>query len=559
MRLSKLFGSILLATASATAPASPAGAAMAQPADIAAAVDAMVRAAYPANGPGAAVIVTRGGRLVYSGGRGLADIEAGRPITPDTAFKLGSIVKQFTAAIVLQLAAEGKLTLDDPVSRFLPDFPKPGADATVRQLLNHSSGIQDITKIPGFMGSPPTLRENKTADLVAAIASRPSPATPGTKWEYNNSGYILLGAIVEKVTGKAWHEVAAERIARPLGLASLAYAAADEANPARARGYSLLDGRQQPSRGVHMSVAHAAGGLVASANDLAKWSHALHQGKVVPPELYREMTQPVRLADGSSRPYGFGFRLQQLRGRKALVHGGAGRGINTDGIYIPSEDLFVAVLANSDDSATDPSTLTRRIGAMAMGEPMPAFSRADVPMSYIEPLFGAYRGEEGPPFNFFSRDGKLYLARGDSELEAFAAGGDRFFFGPERLVWVTFVRESAGSHVLEVHDLSAARPERLVRTGAVPPPLVIAPEILQSYTGTYQTETVAMNVALGADGRLTIAGGGQGPYMMRPTSPTEFRVDAANFRVAFFPENGVVDRMTLYRGARELHGTRTGR
>jgi CubicO group peptidase (beta-lactamase class C family) len=525
--------------------------------EFAAKAEALLAASFPADGPGAAVIVTHGGRKLYASGRGLADLDAKRPITPDTAFKLGSIVKQFTATTVVKLVDEGKIGLEDPISRFIPDFPQPGAGATVRQLLNHSSGTQDFSKIPGFMGSAPTLRPNSTTDLLAVTRSRPSHAKPGERWEYNNGGYVVLGAIIEKVTGKTWHEAIVQRVAQPLGLRSLAYAALNEADPARARGYNLQGGQQRPAQGVHMSVAHAAGGLVASASDLAKFAQALHGGRLVSPELYREMIQPARLADGSTRPYGFGLRLQELRGRRALVHGGSGRGINTDSIYIPSEDLYVAVLANSDDPVTEPSTLTRRLAALALGEPIPSFTRADVPAAQLEPLFGSYKPTEGAPFEFFGRDGTLYMARGQSQMEAFPAGNDHFFFGPNALSWVRFVRQPNGAHLLEVHEASATEPERAVRAGPPAQPLTLAAAVLQTYVGTYATEGPVVTVALAPKGALTIALSGQEPLAMRPVSEAEFRVDAAGFRVVFHKENGKVDRLTMYRGARELHGKRT--
>jgi CubicO group peptidase (beta-lactamase class C family) len=518
----------------------------------------MVEAAFPSAGPGAAVVVIRGGRVVYAGGRGLADLEAQRPITADTAFRLGSITKQFTAALVLQLVAEKRIALDDPLSRFFPDWPQPGARATVRQLLNHSSGLQDFTKIPGYMGSPPSLRPNSTADLLALTRSRPAVSEPGTRWEYNNGGYIVLGAIVEQVTGMAWHQAVTERIAKPLGLKSLAFAGAVEGSPNAARGYSLVDGQQRPARGVHISVAHAAGGLVASATDLARWAQALHHGNVVSPPLYREMISPARLADGSAEPYGFGLRLGSLRGQPAYAHGGSGRGLDSDSLYIPSQDLFVAVLANSDDPATDPGILTRRLAADALGQPIPSFTRAAVDKATIAPLFGAYSAADGPPRRFFARDGKLYLGRGDDEMEAFAAGEDRFFFGPDQLAWFRIIRSPTGAHVMEVHRAEAAAPDRGTRTGPVPAALAVPASVLQSYTGTYKTEGPVFTVALDPQGRLTISAPGQEPFALRPVSPTEFRVEGAPMRVVFHPEDGTVNRLTLHRGARELHGVRTG-
>ena len=159
----------------------------------------ILAAAYAADAPGAAVIVSRGGEVIFAGARGMADIEARRPIDGGTVFRVGSIAKQFTAAMILQLIAEGRLSLDDPLSRFFPDWPEPSGRATVRHLLNHSSGVFDFSKIPGFMTSPQAQRANTTADLLAVIRSRPAKAEPGAEWEYNNGGYVILGAIIEQL------------------------------------------------------------------------------------------------------------------------------------------------------------------------------------------------------------------------------------------------------------------------------------------------------------------------------------------------------------------------
>lgn len=544
----RLLAAVALTAVCISAPA------VAQPAGFSAALAASeLEAAVPATGPGAAVIVMQRGRLLYAGGRGLANVEADRPVTPDTVFRLGSIAKQFTAAVILQLVAEGRMSLDDPLSRFLPDFPPPGARATVRQLLNHSSGILDYTKIPGWMLSPPSLRPNTTTDLVALMRDRPATAEPGTRWEYNNGGYVLLGAIIEQMTGKPWHEAVVTRIARPLGLTTLAYAG-DTPGAAWAHGYSRVNGRYVPARGVHISVAHAAGGLVASVGDLAKWAQALHHGRVVPPALYAEMIRPAHLADGSTEPYGFGLRLRQIRGRPALVHGGAGRGLDSDSVYVPSADLFVAVLANTDDPATDPGTLTRRLAAAALGQPIPRFARVDVPLAMIEPLFGAYGGPtSGAPRRFFARDGKLYVGRGDEEQQVFPAGDDRFSLAGDALTWIRFLRRPGQPPLIEINRLESATPEQMPRIGPVPPPLVVAPELLRSYVGTYATEGPVLTIALDDRGQLTVAPPGQPPLPLRPTSDTEFRVEGAPMRLVF---DGP-DRLTLYRGARELHGRRT--
>lgn len=519
----------------------------------------LLDASYPADGPGAAMIVSRGGKVLFVGGRGLASIEARRPIGPATVFRLGSITKQFTAAVVLQLVAEGRLGLDDPIARFFPEWPGAGARATVRQLLNHTSGLQDYTKIPGFMGSDSTTRPMSTADLLAVIRSRPAVSEPGERWEYNNGGYVVVGAIVEKLTGKAWHEVIVERIVRPMGLTSITYADAVPSVAALASGYSEENGRQRPARGVHISVAHAAGGLVGSAQDLGRWAQALHGGRVVSSSLYQEMVQPARLTDGSTRPYGFGLRLQRIRDRPALVHGGSGRGLDADSIYVPSEHLFVAVLANTDDPATDPSTLARRVAALALGDPIPTFQRTAVHTGGIEPWFGSYRADRGPPVTFFARSGKLYLGRGDDEKEVYGAGHNRFFVGSDPLVWFQLSRRDDHSLHMEMHRPETSATWYAVRTGAVPSPLAIDPSTLRSYEGTFQTETIVVKVAVDDAGGLTIAQGDRVPVALRPISQTEFAIEGGPMRVVFQTVHGQGERITLRRGAQELHGRRIER
>ncbi|HYI42625.1 MAG TPA: serine hydrolase domain-containing protein [Sphingomicrobium sp.] len=558
MKISKLVTTLALAGVATLAVAPQiaiAQAAPMKPADLKATADAIFNAAYSADAPGAAVVVTRGGRVVYESARGLADVEARRLITPDTPFPLGSIVKQITAATVLKLVEEGRISLDDPISRFFPDWPQPAAKSTARQLLNHTSGVEDYTKIPGWVANNRT-RSFTTQELLDLIRSLPAKTEPGTAWEYNNAGYVLLGAIVEKASGQRWHEAVAARVTAPLGLATIAPPGPAANATAVARGYRREGGRIEPVPPTHPSMAFSAGGLVGSARDLARFSNALHGGRLVSPTLYKEMTSPARLADGSTRPYGFGFRLQQLLDRQVIVHGGAGAGLDTDAVYIPSEDIYVAVLANTEDAGMDASTVTRRLAAAALGTPFPMFSRAEVDMRAIEPLFGLYKAVNGPALRFFSRDGKLYVGEGDRETEAFAAGGDRFFFGPDDLKWIRLVRKQDGAHLLEAHFPNRAKAATAVRSGPVPPPFALPQELLRSYAGKYQTETLAVSVQLGADGHLTITPAGQNPLPLRPVSKTEFRIDGTPMRLEFHPENGKVDRFTLYRGARELHGKR---
>ena len=528
------------------------------PPDFVSKADALVESAYPANGPGAAVIVTEGGRPVYERGRGLADVGSKTPITPETVFRLGSITKQFSAAIMLQLVAEGKVSLDDPLSKFLPDYPEPGASATVAQLLNHTVGVQSYTGIPGWMVEEKTGKAYTTEELIAEFRDIPSPSKPGEKWDYNNSGYVLVGAVIEKVTGKPWHEAVDERIARPLGLTTIRYGVFESETSNMARGYTDRDGKIAPSQKIHMSVPHAAGALIGSVEDLAKWNAALHGGKVVPQAFYSKMIAPTVLPDGKENPYGFGIRNGDVRGRAGIGHGGGIFGFSTDSIYLPKDDLFVAVFANSDDPKTSPGLVMMKLAALAVGDPFPSFEKAAIDVQSIAPWFGVYAVEDGER-QFFSRDGKLFTRRtGGSELEAFPAGNNRFFYEGS-LTWFELGRDGEGTPVMAMYQQGSASPETSTRSGDIPPPpeeAEVAHETLQAYAGSYAVGPGVAVVTLNDDG-LSVKLGSQPTLRLFARSSTEFSVEGVDAKVVFKGgAEGPAESMTIHQGGRTIEAPR---
>lgn len=545
-----------VALAMIVAAATPAAAQADAQVDYKAAADAYLATAYPADGPGAAVVIAQDGRVVYTGASGMADVAGKQAITPDTVFRLGSITKQFAAAVVLQLAAEGKLSLNDPLSKFFPDYPKPGADATVAQLLNHTVGIQSYTGIPGWMIEANTNRAYTTDELIAVFRDLPAPFKPGERFQYNNSGYVLVGAVIEKVAGKPWHVAIEERITRPLGLTSIRYGVGEDRVAGMATGYT--DGAA-PAMKIHMSVPHAAGALIGNVRDLAKWNQALHSGKVVPAPYYQQMIAPTKLLDGSTVPYGFGVQGDKVRGVDAIQHGGGIFGFSTDGVYLPSKRMFVAVFANSDSPDTSPSSATRRLAAIALGNPYPAFTARPVDMAATEPLLGVYRGKDVER-RFFARGGKLYTQRsGGGELEVFAAGDDRFFYGPNSLTWFTVKREVAGGHVMTMYQDGGDEGRETTRSGPIPPEakaVEVPRATMESYAGNYRTAMGVAKIVLGADGALTVQLGGQPVLPLRAVAPGEFEVQGVGAKVVFKLEGTTVKGLVIQQGGGELPGER---
>lgn len=332
----------------------------------AAAIDSAAAAHLAAgNSVGLAVAVVQGGKVVFSGGYGKANLEWNTAMTPDTVFRIASNTKTFTAASVLLLAQEGALSLDDKVSRFLPDFPR-GGEVSIRQLLTHTSGITTYDDL--YRDKPELTITRSTTEMIAFI-SRLEPLyrfEPGAAYQYSNSGYYLLGAIVEKVSGRSLEQFMSERIFQKIGLRHTAMDEIEDIVPMRAAGY-MRDpekaGVFSNARYVPYTTPGPAGGLRSTVGDLAKWHVALFGGKLIGPELLRQMTTPGRLADGrpssavvwgmASAPvpppyeYGFGIRMSNLQGHRELWHSGAIDGFTSQIRTYPDDKVTIVLLANT--------------------------------------------------------------------------------------------------------------------------------------------------------------------------------------------------------------------
>jgi D-alanyl-D-alanine carboxypeptidase len=309
--------------------------------------------------PGAAVVVIRAGEVVKVGAYGLADKQREIPVTPGTIFRLQSVSKSFTAAGILLLVEDGKVALDDPISRHLANTPESWSKITIRHLLNQTSGLRDFINDPVI-----NLREETDeTQLLASAASRTLKFEPGLVWDYSNTNYLLLGIIITQVTGQ-WHgDFLAERIFKPLGMDHTSLPREGEApNPERARGYTLRDKQVVPSGVLAAAVtSNAGGGIQSTVNDLAKWERALASGKLLKPATLELMWTPAKLTSGATHPYGFGWEIGSLAGRRRISHTGRWTGYSAQVDRFIDDDLTVIILTNLAESS--PEKISRGIAA----------------------------------------------------------------------------------------------------------------------------------------------------------------------------------------------------
>jgi D-alanyl-D-alanine carboxypeptidase len=316
--------------------------------------------------PGLALTIIRAGKDARNGAYGFANLELKTPTRPETIFEIGSITKQFTAACILLLAQEGKLSVDDRISRHFTNIPPGWSNITVRHLLNHTSGIRNYTGHEGFE----LAKHLSQAQFIKAQGALPPDFAPGEQYKYSNSGYNLLGFIIENVTGKNYWAFLAERIWGPLGMMS-----ATDRNPEiivtnRADGYVRKNGVLR-NRDSDLTDVFSAGAIVMTLGDLAKWNAVLDTDQLLNGSSRTQMWTAGKLNDGRDCPYGFGWRVNPFEGHKNIGHSGSTSGFSASLQRFPDDNVTVIVLCNSDEPNIA-TTLGRSIASFYFAEKKPA-------------------------------------------------------------------------------------------------------------------------------------------------------------------------------------------
>ena len=293
-------------------------AAPAEPGALARSLDRIIAARFKPELPGVAALVVKDGRPVLRKAYGMANVELGVPARPEHVFRIGSTTKLFTATAIMLLVDEGKIALEAPVKRYLPDAPPQWDRVTIEQLLSHTSGIPNLSMDSGYWRTTARL-EHTLEELIAPVRNRPLDFAPGTRFAYNNTGYNLLGMIIEKVSGQAYFTFLENRISKPLGLAHTREGSDKQLIPGLVTGYR---GGPAPAWLLASSNLHAAGGLVSTVDDLAAFMLALQSGKIVSPASVKRMNTSHVLLNGEATGYGFGTWVRTVNGKHLVGHGG---------------------------------------------------------------------------------------------------------------------------------------------------------------------------------------------------------------------------------------------
>lgn len=441
MSFYKRFTLVLILAAVAVSSLLSAAAGQRDAESAAAQIDRLLADAYKADRPGATALVVKDGQTVLRKGYGLADLELGVPVEPDMIFRVGSVTKQFTSTAILMLAERGKLSIGDPITKHLPEFPTGGKTITIEHLLTHTSGIRSYTSMPAWR--PLMIKDLSVAEMIDVFKNEPHDFAPGDRFLYNNSGYFLLGAIIEKVSGQTYEQFIEREIFTSLGMKHSFYGSHARVIPRRVPGYEKNAGGYVNAAYLSMTQPYSAGSLLSSVDDLALWEAAIASGKLLTAASMKRMFTPYTLASGKSTGYAYGWSIESYERHPVAGHGGGINGFVCAVVRLPEDKVYVAVLSNNASNDANPGDLARRAAAIAIGRPVTDPPTVALDAAALDAYVGTYQSD-GPARRVVTRDGDgLFMTGGGPRVQILPASPTEFFVKGS-LVRIAFEKDSTG-------------------------------------------------------------------------------------------------------------------
>ena len=393
-------------------------------------IDELISGSYQSIAPGCAVLVASKGQIVYKKAFGIADLELNVPMHPGMIFRIGSVTKQFTAVAILKLVEEGKISWNDSIQQFIKNFPYKKHVITIENLLTHTSGITGYDVLDFHI--PNAIRiDISPKQFIDSLAPLPLEFIPGTKYHYSNSNYLLLGYIIEQVTGKSYQKYLEENIFKQAGLSDTHYDSPAKIIANRVKGYVKDSAGYRNADYISMVQVFSAGALVSNVTDLFKWHQALYSNKLVKKEILEKAFTPFRLSDGKLSEYGYGWFIANWGANKYIAHGGEIDGFRAMELYVPGKDIFVTALFNSENDAF--LNVTMMIADLVMGKTAPP--EVIVSDAVLDSYTGVYQYADDPndKLKVYKKGGKLYadLSNATGKNMVLAAQSDTKFILPD--------------------------------------------------------------------------------------------------------------------------------
>jgi len=510
--------------------------------------DSLMTKVFKADEAGAVALVVKNGKVLYRKAFGMANMELGVKMKPENVFRIGSITKQFTASAILKLRDEGKLSLDDDITKYIADYPTHGHQITIKHLLTHTSGIKSYTGMDTW-DAEVRKKDFTPLELIDFFKDQPMDFDPGEEWRYNNSAYFILGHIIEVMSGATYETYIDSTFFKPLKMSNSYYGSPSRIIKDRAYGYDKRDGELINADFLSMTQPYAAGSLLSTVDDLYKWYSSVMEDKVISKASRIEAQSTYQLNNGEKTGYGYGWGVGNIQGSPMISHGGGINGYLTSSILLPEEKLFVAVFSNCN--CNSPGDIATKMAAMAIGKP---FSWK--PITLPEDVMRSYEAVYGPDKKnqriITFEDGQLFSMRtGGSKFKISPFEKDKFFFEGGGVTTLHFIRD-ANNTIASVTAKGTGYDMDLERTGLPIPTLTkieLDASVTDTYLGKYELAPNFIITIFKEDDTIFAQATGQGKNEIIPFEENKFSLVNADIKLTFNKdENGEVNSLTLHQG-----------
>jgi len=507
--------------------------------------DALLNDLFEKEGPGGVALVVKGGKIIYRKSFGFANLELGVKMKPENVFRIGSITKQFTASAIMQLVEQGKIHLDDDITKYIEDYPTHGYTITIENLLTHTSGIKSYTDLKKWTSE---VRKQKFTplEMIDYFKSEPMDFAPGEKFKYDNSGYFLLGYIIEKASGQTYAEYIKTHIFKPLGMNDSYYGGNSPIIKNRAAGYNKVDENFVNDEFLSMTQPYAAGSLLSTVDDLSTWYAAVMSDKVISKASRDKAQTAFTLNDGSHTDYGFGWSIGNIQGSPMISHNGGINGFLSASNYLPQENIFVTVLSNC--MCHYPGEVAAKMAAIAIGKPF-EWKQISLTEDELQTYVAVYSSESNGDRIITFDDGKLYSMRtGGSKNELLPYAKDKFFFDDDTAS-LEFLRDAQDN--IKTAVLKSIQSDKQWQRTDKPIPTItkikVDDELFKKYVGKYAlTENFHLKI-FKLDGKMYTQATGQPKIEIVGTALHNFSLIGVDAQLTFnFDENDNVIGVTLH-------------
>ncbi|MHC1775607.1 MAG: serine hydrolase [Lentimicrobium sp.] len=512
--------------------------------------DKLIESQYKPGEPGATVLIAKNGAVIYRKAFGMANLELNVPMKPEMVFEIGSMTKQFTAVSILMLMEQGKLSLNDEITKFIPDYPTQGQKITIHHLLTHTSGIKSYTSMQEWV--PLWRKDMSPLEMIDLFKNQPMDFAPGEKYLYNNSAYFMLGYIIEKASGLTYQEFLETNIFKPLQMNNSYYGSHQKIIANRAAGYQNQEGFINAEY-LSLTQPYAAGSIMSNVDDLLKWEIAVRDNKLVKKASIQLAFTGYKTNDDKPFHYGYGWMLNEINGSPTIEHGGGIFGYTTNGIWLPKEDVYVVMLTNRDDMS--PADISTKLAAIAIGKPFPDVAAGIALKPEIAAkLAGVYEFEDGSYRSIIFEDGLLYSQRQGSTRFRLIPVADYKFAFENSFSTLEFANSGEGKQSVvfknRIDEIRGAKTDKLPEGRKE---VTLTPEQMQPFTGEYEIQPGFSLFVTLENGHLMTQATGQEKFEVFPESEVKFFLKVVDAQIEFKRNaDGKVDSLILYQGGAEI-------